>query len=119
MLSVQSNITIADSTGIKLMKCIKIIRSKYAMLGSVVVGSIKKVSFSKKYKKGQILRVIVLRSKKISRRLDGSFFKFYDNSGIVQNSDKGVQGQKIKGPIPILLRKNENLKLFSKTNRFI
>ena len=106
----------ADNTGAKKLYCIKVLGGtgrKYAKLGDVVVVSVKEAIPNAKVKKGDVLKAVVVRTKKEIRRPDGSFIRFDDNSAVLINAQKEPIGTRIFGPVARELRAKRFMKIVS------
>ncbi|HOA55372.1 MAG: 50S ribosomal protein L14 [Clostridiaceae bacterium] len=116
MIQVQSMLKSADNTGAKEMMCIKVLggsRRKYANIGDVVVCSVKNATPGGVVKKGEIVRCVVVRTKKGVRRPDGSYIKFDENAAVIIKEDKNPRGTRIFGPVARELREKEYMKILS------
>ncbi len=116
MIQVQSMLKSADNMGAKEMMCIKVLggsRRKYANIGDVVVCSVKNATPGGVVKKGEIVRCVVVRTKKGVRRPDGSYIKFDENAAVIIKEDKNPRGTRIFGPVARELREKEYMKILS------
>ncbi|MGE5613426.1 MAG: 50S ribosomal protein L14 [Bacillota bacterium] len=116
MIQVQSMLKSADNTGAKEMMVIKVLggsRRKYANIGDVVVASVKNATPGGVVKKGEIVRCVIVRSKKGVRRPDGSYIKFDENAAVIIKEDKNPRGTRIFGPVARELRDKEYMKILS------
>jgi large subunit ribosomal protein L14 len=116
MIQVQSMLKSADNTGAKEMMCIKVLggsRRKNANIGDVVVCSVKNATPGGVVKKGEIVRCVVVRTKKGVRRPDGSYIKFDENAAVIIKEDKNPRGTRIFGPVARELREKEYMKILS------
>jgi large subunit ribosomal protein L14 len=116
MIQVQSMLKSADNTGAKEMMCIKVLggsRRKYANIGDVVVASVKNATPGGVVKKGEIVKCVIVRSKKGVRRPDGSYIKFDENAAVIIKEDKNPRGTRIFGPVARELREKEYMKILS------
>lgn len=116
MIQVQSMLKSADNTGAKEMMCIKVLggsRRKYANIGDVVVATVKNATPGGVVKKGEIVRCVIVRSKKGARRPDGSYIKFDENAAVIIKEDKNPRGTRIFGPVARELRDKEYMKILS------
>ena len=116
MIQVQSMLKSAYNTGAKEMMCIKVLggsRRKYANIGDVVVCSVKNATPGGVVKKGEIVRCVVVRTKKGVRRPDGSYIKFDENAAVIIKEDKNPRGTRIFGPVARELREKEYMKILS------
>ncbi len=116
MIQVTTNLEIADNSGARLVKCLKVLggsRRKYAALGDVIVVSIKECLPGTKVKKGDIARAVVVRTKREYQRSDGSYIKFDTNSAVLINKDREPIGTRIFGPVARELRAKKFMKIIS------
>jgi large subunit ribosomal protein L14 len=106
----------ADNSGAKQLYCIKVLggtRKRYATVGDIVVVSVKEAIPNAKVKKGDVLRAVVVRTKKEVRRPDGSYIKFDENSAVLINAAKEPIGTRIFGPVARELRAKQFTKIIS------
>ncbi len=116
MIQVQSMLKSADNTGAKEMMCIKVLGGswrKYANIGDVVVASVKNATPGGVVKKGEVVKCVIVRSKKGVRRPDGSYIKFDENAAVIIKEDKNPKGTRIFGPVARELREKEYMKILS------
>ncbi len=116
MIQVQSILKSADNTGAKEMMCIKVLGGswrRFANIGDVIVCSIKEATPGGVVKKGEVVRAVVVRTKKGVRRADGSYIKFDDNAAVIIREDKNPRGTRIFGPIARELREKDYMKILS------
>jgi len=116
MIQVTANLEVADNSGARLVKCIKVLggsRRKYAALGDVIVVSVKECLPGTKVKKGDIARAVVVRTKREYLRSDGSYIKFDSNSAVLINKDREPIGTRIFGPVARELRAKKFMKIIS------
>ncbi|MHB8061957.1 MAG: 50S ribosomal protein L14 [Ruminiclostridium sp.] len=116
MIQVQSRMKVADNTGAKEVMCIKVLGGswrKYANIGDVVVASVKNATPGGVVKKGEVVKCVIVRSKKGVRRPDGSYIKFDENAAVIIKDDKTPRGTRIFGPVARELRDNEFMKIVS------
>lgn len=102
MIQAGTNLRVADNTGAKAVRCIKVLggsRRRYARLGDIVVVSVKAAEPSKAVKKKDVARGVVVRQRKLFRRKDGSYLRF-DTNEVVLIEGKEPRGSRIFGPIP-------------------
>jgi len=107
---------VADNSGAKKVGCIKVLggtRRKYASLGDVIVVSVKDALPNSKIKKGEVVKAVIVRTKKEVRRLDGSYIKFDDNSAVLLNPQGEPIGTRIFGPVARELRAKRFMKIIS------
>ena len=116
MIQVQSMLKSADNTGAKEMMCIKVLGGswrKYANIGDVVVASVKNATPGGVVKKGEVVKCVIVRSKKGVRRPDGSYIKFDENAAVIIRDDKNPRGTRIFGPVARELRDKDYMKILS------
>lgn len=116
MIQVQSMLKSADNTGAKEMMCIKVLGGswrKYANIGDVVVASVKNATPGGVVKKGEVVKCVIVRSKKGVRRPDGSYIKFDENAAVIIKEDKNPKGTRIFGPVARELRDKDYMKILS------
>lgn len=102
MIQTESKLTIADNTGAREIKCIKVLggsRRRYARIGDIIVASVKKAEPRKTVKNHEVVRAVVVRQRQPFRRKDGSYIRFDDNSAVILDG-KQPKGGRIFGPIP-------------------
>ncbi|MDJ0830984.1 MAG: 50S ribosomal protein L14 [Desulfobacterales bacterium] len=116
MIQPETKLTVADNSGAKVLYCIKVLggsRKRYASIGDIVVVSVKEAIPNAKVKKGDVLKAVVVRTKKEIRRADGSFIRFDDNSAVVINASGEPIGTRIFGPVARELRAKRFMKIIS------
>ena len=116
MIQTESVLDVADNSGAKRVKCIKVLggsKRKYAGVGDVVVVSIKDAAPNSKVKKGDLARAVVVRTKKEIRRKDGTYIRFDNNSAVLLNTDNEPIGTRIFGPVARELRAKQFMKIIS------
>jgi large subunit ribosomal protein L14 len=107
---------VADNSGAKKLGCIKVLggtRRRYASLGDVIVVSVKDALPNSKIKKGEVVKAVIVRTKKEVKRLDGSYIKFDDNSAVLLNPQGEPIGTRIFGPVARELRAKRFMKIIS------
>jgi len=107
MIQMQSLLDVADNSGAKKLYCIKVLggsKRKYASIGDIIVASVKEAIPNSKVKKGDVVKVVIVRTAKEIGRPDGSYIRFDDNSGVVINNQKEPVGTRIFGPVARELR---------------
>jgi len=112
----QSYMRVADNTGAKEVMCIRVLGGtgrRYASIGDVVVCAVKKAAPGGTVKKGDVVKCVVVRTKKGVRRPDGSYVRFDDNAAVVIKEDKNPVGTRIFGPVARELRDKEYTKILS------
>ena len=116
MIQAETRLTVADNSGAKVLYCIKILggsRRRYASVGDIIVVSIKEAMPNAKVKKGDVLKAVVVRTKKELRRPDGSYIRFDDNSAVLITQTKEPIGTRIFGPVARELRAKRFMKIIS------
>ena len=116
MIQVQSYVKSADNTGAKEMMCIKVLGGswrKYANIGDVIVASVKSATPGGVVKKGEVVKCVIVRTKKGLRRPDGSYIKFDENAAVIIKEDKNPKGTRIFGPVARELRDKDYMKILS------
>ncbi len=116
MIQHQTRLTVADNSGAKELKCIKVLggsKRRYASVGDVVVCSIKNASADSKLKKGDVVKAVVVRTHKEIRRTDGSYIRFDDNAAVLINAAKEPVGTRVFGPVARELRAKNFVKIVS------
>jgi large subunit ribosomal protein L14 len=116
MIQVESVLNVADNSGAKVVKCIKVLggsRRRYASLGDVIVVSISEAMPNSKVKKGSIAKAVVVRTSKENRRSDGSYIRFDENSAVIINAQREPVGTRIFGPVARELRGRKFMKIIS------
>ena len=116
MIQQQSYMRVADNTGAKEVMCIRVLGGtgrRYASIGDIVVCAVKKAAPGGTVKKGDVVKCVVVRTKKGVRRPDGSYIRFDDNAAVVIKEDKNPVGTRIFGPVARELRDKEFTKILS------
>ncbi len=116
MIQTETRLTVADNSGAKVLYCIKVLggsRRRYASIGDVIVVSVKEAIPNAKVKKGDVLKAVVVRTKREVRRPDGSYIRFDDNSAVLINAQKEPIGTRIFGPVARELRSKRFMKIIS------
>ena len=116
MIQVHTNLTVADNSGAKRLFCIRVLggtRRRYARVGDIIVVSVKEALPHSKVKKGDVMRAVVVRTAKETRRTDGSYIKFDDNSAVLINPQGDPVGTRIFGPVARELRAKRFMKIIS------
>ncbi len=116
MIQMQTVLKSADNTGAKELICIKVpggSRRKYANIGDVIVCSVKSASPGGTAKKGEVVRCVIVRSKKGIRRKDGSYIRFDENAAVIIKEDQEPQGTRIFGPVARELRDKNYMRIVS------
>ncbi|HCY05782.1 MAG TPA: 50S ribosomal protein L14 [Erysipelotrichaceae bacterium] len=116
MIQAESRLKAADNTGAKELYCIKVLggsKRKYANIGDVIVCSVKNATPGGVVKKGEVVRAVIVRTKKGLQRNDGSYIKFDDNAAVIINDQKKPRGTRIFGPIARELRDKDYMRIIS------
>ena len=116
MIQQQSMMKVADNTGAKELMCIRVLGGtgrRYANIGDVVVATVKKAAPGGVVKKGEVVKAVIVRSKKGVKRADGSYIKFDENSAVIIKEDKNPKGTRIFVPVARELREKDYLKILS------
>ena len=106
MIQIQTRLLVADNTGAKILMCIGILGKdkKIALIGDIIIGVVKYAIPNMSIKRSNIVKAVIVRTKKSIKRLDGTIIKFNDNAAVLVNSDKNPIGTRIFGPIAKELR---------------
>ena len=116
MLQQESYLKVADNTGAKEIKCIRVLggsKRKYGNIGDVIVASVRKAAPNGTVKKGEVVKAVIVRSKKGVRRNDGTYVRFDENAAVLIKDDKNPRGTRIFGPVARELRDKEYMKILS------
>jgi large subunit ribosomal protein L14 len=116
MIQAETRLTVADNSGAKQVYCIKVLggsKRRYASIGDVIVVSVKEAIPNAKVKKGDVLKAVVVRTKKPIRRPDGTLIRFDDNSAVLINAQREPIGTRIFGPVARELRAHRFMKIIS------
>ena len=116
MIQQQSRLKVADNTGAKELMCIRCLggsHRKFAEVGDVIVASVKTATPGGVVKKGEVVKAVVVRTKKGVRRADGSYLKFDENAAVIIRDDKTPRGTRIFGPVARELRDKDYMKIIS------
>lgn len=116
MIQQQTILKSADNTGAKELMCIKVLGGsgrRYANIGDIVVASVKNATPGGVVKKGEVVKCVIVRSKKGVRRPDGSYIKFDENAAVIIRDDKNPRGTRIFGPVARELRDKDFMKILS------
>ena len=116
MIQQESYLKVADNTGAKEIKCIRVLggsKRKYGNIGDVIVASVRKSTPGGQVKKGEVVKAVIVRSAKGVRRADGTYVRFDDNAAVLIKDDKNPRGTRIFGPIARELRDKDYMKILS------
>jgi large subunit ribosomal protein L14 len=111
-----TRLTVADNSGAKELKCIKVLggsKRRYSTVGDVIVCSVKDATPESKIKKGDVVKAVIVRTSKEIRRTDGSYIRFDDNAAVVINNQKEPVGTRVFGPVARELRPSGFVKIIS------
>ena len=116
MIQQESYLKVADNTGAKEIKCIRVLggsKRKYGNIGDVIVASVRKRAPGGQVKKGEVVKAVIVRSAKGVRRADGTYVRFDDNAAVLIKDDKNPRGTRIFGPVARELRDRDYMKILS------
>ncbi|MDR1412873.1 MAG: 50S ribosomal protein L14 [Actinomycetes bacterium] len=116
MIQAESRLKVADNSGARRLACIKVLggsKRRYAHVGDVIVCSVKEALPAGNVKKGEIVRAVVVRTKKEVRRTDGSYIAFDENAAVVIDDAGNPRGTRIFGPVARELRERKYMKIVS------
>ena len=116
MIQAESKLQVADNSGAKKLYCIRVLggsRRRYARIGDTIIVSVKEAMPNAKVKKGDVMRAVVVRTRKGLRRSDGSYIRFDDNSAVLINQQGEPIGTRIFGPVARELRARRFMKIIS------
>ena len=116
MLQQESRLAVADNSGAKEVLCIRVLggtKKRYARIGDVIVVSVKNALPNGNVKKGAVVKAVVVRTKKETRRADGSYIRFDDNACVLLNGQGEMLGTRIFGTVARELREKQYMKIVS------
>lgn len=116
MVQQESRVNVADNSGAKELLIIKVLGGsihRTATIGDIVVASVKAATVGGQVKKGDVVKAVIVRTKKGVRRSDGSYIKFDDNAAVIIKEDKNPRGTRIFGPVARELREKDFMKIVS------
>ena len=116
MIQQESYLKVADNTGAKEIKCIRVLGGstrKFGNIGDVIVASVRKAQPGGTVKKGEVVKAVIVRSAKGIRRADGTYVRFDDNAAVLIKEDKNPRGTRIFGPVARELRDKDYMKILS------
>jgi large subunit ribosomal protein L14 len=116
MIQQETRLVVADNSGAKIISTIKVLggtRRKYAHVGDIIVAAVKSATPGAPVKKGDVVKAVIVRTKKPIRRADGSYIKFDDNAAVIIRDDKTPRGTRIFGPVARELRDKDFMKIVS------
>ncbi|AFL98899.1 MULTISPECIES: 50S ribosomal protein L14 [Desulfitobacterium] len=116
MIQVQTRLRVGDNSGAKELMCIKVLGGsmrRYASIGDIIVASVKEATPGGVVKKGDVVKAVVVRTKKEIKRKDGTYIRFSENAAVVIKDDKSPRGTRIFGPVARELRDKDFMKIIS------
>ena len=116
MVQQQTILKVADNTGAKEIMCIRCLGGsyrKYARIGDIIIASVKSATPGGVVKKGDVVKAVVVRTKKETRRADGSYIRFDENAAVIIKDDGNPRGTRIFGPVARELREKDYMKILS------
>ena len=116
MIQQESYLEVADNTGAKEIKCIRVLggsKRKYGNIGDVIVASVRKAAPGGQVKKGDVVKAVIVRTCSGVRRVDGTYVRFDENAAVLIKEDKTPRGTRIFGPVARELRDKEYMKILS------
>ncbi len=116
MIQQETYLKVADNTGAKELKCIRVLggsKRKYGNIGDVIVCSVRKSAPGGVVKKGDVVRAVIVRTAKGVRRTDGTYVRFDENAAVIIKEDKNPRGTRIFGPVARELRDKDFMKILS------
>ena len=116
MVQQESYLKVADNTGAKEIKCIRVLggsKRKYASIGDVIVASVRKAAPGGTVKKGEVVKAVIVRTCRGVRRADGTYVRFDENAAVLIKDDKNPRGTRIFGPVARELRDKDYMKILS------
>ena len=116
MIQQESYLRVADNTGAKEIKTIRVLggsKRKFGNIGDVIVASVRKAQPGGTVKKGEVVKAVIVRSSRGVRRADGSYVRFDDNAAVLIKDDKNPRGTRIFGPVARELRDKDYMKILS------
>ena len=116
MIQMESYLKVADNTGAKEIHCIRVLggsKRKFGNIGDVIVASVRKANPGGTVKKGDVVKAVIVRSKRGVRREDGSYVRFDENAAVIIKEDKNPRGTRIFGPVARELREKDFMKILS------
>ena len=116
MIQGESYLKVADNTGAKEIHCIRVLggsRRKFGNIGDVVVASVRKAAPGGTVKKGEVVKAVIVRTKRGIRREDGTYVRFDENAAVIIKEDRNPRGTRIFGPVARELRDRDYMKILS------
>ena len=116
MIQGESYLKVADNTGAKEIHCIRVLggsKRKFGNIGDVIVASVRKAAPGGTVKKGEVVKAVIVRTKRGIRREDGTYVRFDENAAVIIKEDKNPKGTRIFGPVARELREKDFMKILS------
>ena len=116
MIQQETFLKVADNTGAKEIKCIRVLGGsgrKYGSVGDVIVASVRKAAPGSAVRKGEVVRAVIVRTAKGVHRTDGTYVRFDENAAVLIKEDKNPRGTRIFGPVARELRDKDYMKILS------
>ena len=116
MIQEESYLKVADNTGAKEIHCIRVLggsKRKYGNIGDIIVASVRKAAPGGTVKKGDVVKAVIVRTKRGVRREDGSYVRFGENAAVIIKEDRNPKGTRIFGPVARELREKDYMKILS------
>ncbi|MEJ6399646.1 50S ribosomal protein L14 [Nicoliella lavandulae] len=116
MIQQESRLKVADNSGAREILTIKVLGGssrRYAGIGDIIVATVKQATPGGVVKKGDVVKAVIVRTKSVSRRKDGSYIRFDENAAVIVNDDKSPRGTRIFGPVARELRDSNFMKIVS------
>ena len=116
MIQTQTKLNVADNSGAKKIMCIRILggtRRRYGRIGDIIIASVKDAIPGANIKKGDVVRAVIVRTRKETRRRDGSYIRFDENAAVVISEQNEPKGTRIFGPVARELREKKYMKIVS------
>ena len=116
MIQQETFLKVADNTGAKEIKCIRVLggsKRRFGNIGDVIVASVRKATPGGTVKKGEVVKAVIVRTKRGVRREDGSYVRFDENAAVIIKEDKNPKGTRIFGPVARELREKDFMKILS------
>ena len=116
MIQMESYLKVADNTGAKEIHCIRVLggsKRKFGNIGDVIVASVRKAAPGGTVKKGDVVKAVIVRTKRGIRREDGTYVRFDENAAVIIKEDRNPRGTRIFGPVARELREKDYMKILS------
>jgi len=116
MIQIYTRLKVADNSGARELMCIRVMKgsdARYARVGDIIMGAVKVATPGAAVKKGDVVRAVVVRTRKAIRRSDGSYLRFDDNAAVILNNQNEPRGTRIFGPVARELRDQNFMRIIS------